>query len=53
MAVPGFTELLIGTAELSDTVDVLIIVISFAGEPDYASSPQVLCLDALPWVLTS
>lgn len=48
MIVPGFTELLVGTAELSDTVDVLIIVVSFAWEPDYASNPQVLCLNALP-----
>jgi hypothetical protein len=49
MIIPAFLELSIGTTELSDTFDALIIV-SFTWEPDYASGLQVPCPNAWSWV---
>jgi hypothetical protein len=49
MIIPLFLELPISTTQLSDTSNVLVIIIAFTWEPDYASRRQVPCVNAWPW----
>jgi hypothetical protein len=48
MIISLFLELSISTTQLSDTFNVLVIIIAFTWEPDYASRRQVSCVNAWP-----